>query len=76
MVELFEPRTYLELRRDFVKMSLYSYKVLLSLFLIIYKKEVIKSLVRIKALCLEVVKLDLFYFTDKTVIKIEEFRQL
>ena len=39
MIELFEPRTFYELQRDFAKMSLYSYK------------EVIRALVRIKGLC-------------------------
>ena len=46
-IELFEPRSFQELRRDFSKLSLYSYKV----FDNILYQEVIRALVKIKALC-------------------------
>jgi hypothetical protein len=37
---------------------------------------VIRALVRIKTMCQEVLKLELFYFNDKHYIRVDEFRQL
>jgi serine phosphatase RsbU (regulator of sigma subunit) len=62
VVECFEPRSFQELRRDFAKLSLYSYK------------EVQRAMVRIKSLCLDALKLDLFFYAGKQPVRVEEYR--